>query len=1594
MKAGAITLISLLLTASLITFVPEGSISGDSEYGPAWGESLSFDFGTDRSPVMRYNTQVTNSTSYTPERGYGMLGPTEAFYVTRRMLGEDPPNVLQRSWVYDEYGDDRTVDGLRSKEQFSFRADLENGTYRLLLWIGDLEKGIYSMNVSVNGEWVLKGADAFHNVFRSMYFDLLPDPRDPGKVYTNYGMAVPYYLEVNVTEGYLVVNVSGNDTSYRDLLEEELEKEPPHSYLTWMSTGNIKGSAGTGPWRYIGGPFTNASVLGLDIYPFPDFPIDGSIGSLSADPDIDASQVIYGIDAANSENLEGAFQHWKLSMGNELSGRNRLARSQLGLILAGALDLDREIDILPLVEPDLQGNTELRGDPAHLELWTWANTANRGLHFEFNRTAYPGDDKVKNHFFEANKAFSLLNTIPEASPLHPKISLWAARCLMNLDPHRWTSASGTALEMMENLRHLDPDNPYIRMYLDTTREDPPTWEIPTSVISTTGKYDSWTLRDYNAGHGDAPVWASILHEELGWLYDVTDWWVLNRMQENGYLGGGWTDDVEMIGLFGFDALISEGADDLSLEGASRFVDGMLNSGQVDMELGYSAAFADVEHTAELTGDSLPMMIAVDFGNPRWVEFSMKTAVLMRDLWMGTNERGWFQFRSNYLSATRVGTGGQAEDSWINFRAALPALWYWWYSNDQEAKKLIVDWASSWVNASLSTGKDKPIGVIPAGLGWPDGEIGGHDSPNWYTAAHPQGSVNYDWAPQKYKSYITTLLESAYEATRNNTFLEPLRLEAEIAQDYIDDPSPGAEPGTRKWAGKILGQNAVDSYQSTLDKYGLPGGSPSSLLWNPTSAVDSCENGYHYIRKCYPLMTTEASATDRVLFVGVPNPFLIYTGGYIGGALLAPQFTYSGLQRDFAAMVRDANTRSANISIYGFFEGERQAALIPWALETKGRYSITVGPDLDGNGVMDDIDEVIDFTYQGRGQKVPFNLTGGQEHILSVERAEEGSGLRPLLPDPAFSEEEVMIDKENGTVTVSVHNIGSMDSKGLDIYLYEDLDGGLRHIGGALNVSIPAPSGLEPSIEKIDLYVWKEPWIGEVVIRLDPDDELVEITDSNNELRGYWDLEGILVTEPDQPVQVNGTLPVLYAYEDEPENNLLDLSDYFWDPDGRGLVFSLEPSLHSSPWLSEMNGSRVSFFPSEPYGLNFNGRLVFEGIGSGPGRDGIWDTRDDVSLDLKVVLEVLPVNDPPVLSGIEVEGLRIEITPEEMVTVELIEDRLTHMELIVTDVDNESVNITMEGLTEGFELLGSNLTYLGSEWDEPYRIIGFVIDDGVDSVEYDIEFHLNRVIDPPGWIGIRFRNGSVVRPEGGTVIVNTYQGEELHIELLVEYHQSIRVLRTGKGIILSNGTIRFTPTQEHVDSSPLEVVLRAEGEGSLFSDLTVIFSIRDVNDAPSAPGVPEMNGTLVVGEKIKMSSKGSIDIDGDKLEYRWDFGDGNTTDWNSMLIVEHSYSFKGTFDIVLMVKDGRGGENRSSVSLSIDEKMVPEEPEPEDGKEKDGISPLWAILPVLLIIALIIVLIPLFYLTRKRKDAEEEKGETKPEGALEAAIKGDPTMLEE
>ncbi|MHC4111664.1 MAG: hypothetical protein ACYSUY_11345, partial [Planctomycetota bacterium] len=152
----------------------------------------------------------------------------------------------------------------------------------------------------------------------------------------------------------------------------------------------------------------------------------------------------------------------------------------------------------------------------------------------------------------------------------------------------------------------------------------------------------------------APEWAVYQREGLERLADIIEWWIDNRMQQDGQYGGGWGDDCEMWRwwvpvLIGFDS-------PKITQAQARFSKALMN--QEHMQKGYTTRMSDVEHTAEDSADAVTPMMHVDADNALWREYALRPVEFMEKLWTGRNQRGFLQFKSTYFTAERIDTNPQ------------------------------------------------------------------------------------------------------------------------------------------------------------------------------------------------------------------------------------------------------------------------------------------------------------------------------------------------------------------------------------------------------------------------------------------------------------------------------------------------------------------------------------------------------------------------------------------------------------------------------------------------------------------------------------------------------------------------------------------------------------------------------------------------------------------------------------------------------------------------------------------------------------------------------------------------------------------------
>lgn len=86
---------------------------------------------------------------------------------------------------------------------------------------------------------------------------------------------------------------------------------------------------------------------------------------------------------------------------------------------------------------------------------------------------------------------------------------------------------------------------------------------------------------------------------------------------------------------------------------------------------------------------------------------------------------------------------------------------------------------------------------------------------------------------------------------------------------------------------------------------------------------------------------------------------------------------------------------------------------------------------------------------------------------------------------------------------------------------------------------------------------------------------------------------------------------------------------------------------------------------------------------------------------------------------------------------------------------------------------------------------------------------------------------------------------------------------------------------------------------------------------SVPGETEVNVA------VALSAAESSDPDGDRLTYRWDFGDGSSADL-AVANAAHPYAKPGTYTVRVTVDDGRGGSDTATAPLVVIRRMVLQE----------------------------------------------------------------------
>lgn len=692
-------------------------------------------------------------------------------------------------------------------------------------------------------------------------------------------------------------------------------------------------------------------------------------------------------------------------------------------------------------------------------------------------------EKVRIFPRNLNACVRLLQPGPENNPFYYKARLFQARF------HHASAIEGgdrtrvqEARDMFAELKKIWPEHEGLRGF--------------------TGESIPWgdeLIRDESAG----PAWARGLQETFARQQAILHWWFTERQMEDGQLGGGWGDDVELLRTWVSAACVSSACEP-AIAGIERLADGIWTHECTD---GYSRGIGDVEHSAEPSADSFPTMILLRYGDPLWVERNLASAKMIYEKFMGHNERGFLQFKSVEFGAEGVSDYPRhAGDTGYHARAMKHFIWLAWYGIP-EARDVFSQWCDTWHDATMRQIDTKIAGFAPPQIWYPTGSILPPSGRTWYDPM--SNYYGFPGLPQMvHDSFLT-----AHFLTGDRKYLVPVEKMMELSslgplhKGNPDEP-PGSVENQLAALAHQSGNDITSVYrwltgQRVYDEYTLRNASGTQRYWidyDLEKYLGRFERMAQGMRTNWAMRTSEVLQTDRAGMQGAVELCGAYTGAvasFRDSRAPTHSVTYDSPDLNFASVVTETAPERLRVMMYSFRDEPVRIGLRPWRL-VPGVYVLTAGEPVPGEKPEQNRytwGEPRQIRHLHRGTPVFVEVPPGKEWVVDlrlVERIE-----RPeVLPDLAIAPRDVRI--EGNDLIVTVHNIGEAQAGAFDILL-QKRDGDAWKTMSQLRVGwFPGIDGFNPARQDFSLQI-TEGETGPLRVVIDPDDRVQEIYELNNEV---------------------------------------------------------------------------------------------------------------------------------------------------------------------------------------------------------------------------------------------------------------------------------------------------------------------------------------------------------------------------------------------------------------------------------------------------------------------------------------------------------------
>jgi hypothetical protein len=677
----------------------------------------------------------------------------------------------------------------------------------------------------------------------------------------------------------------------------------------------------------------------------------------------------------------------------------------------------------------------------------------------------------KSGYRRFREAIALAEWVEPDEPLYWQAQLLRARVLYWLGREGSRPSAQRARPIIKRLFEHFPNNRIVRIYAHQPVRP---------------------SKDYAPTLKGAPMWATRVRALLASVLDVVRFWITERQIETGEIGGGWGDDVEILRRWGSVAL----AVDVPLlnTGIARIADGVWAHNPDLRDHGYPAGLSDVEHAAEPVSDTQPLSLALNYGQPRFVQRCLLATSHMPHLWTGLTPKGHRHFKTYRYGWDQVDANpNHGYDVPLNARATKPGLWAAWYSGEPELVRLLSEWGKAWVADARRTDSGKPAGVFPAGVRFADDTF---PDPWHITPAYTMSQTgSYDYLLYEH-------LLGMWLLTKDEDFCEPMhammRLVLEQHRRRADGPTGSAAwVGTlfggkdvrdnsflavvRKWR-QITGDKRYDAFLAQAGpacvRYWLGGATDKAVLRTVRSAIRANARNFE-------MLTSEVLFTDRVSLAGFGELYAMYGGG-VGDLSGCPGWAvrWIGAGQDLAAWVQEATQERFRARVYSFAVADKSCAMQHWRL-APGQYQLVLRLDkaeadpLSSNRI----------TLHHRGDEVPLTLPPHQPLVVELEQITASSWDPARLPDLAASRAPTSASDEQ--VCWPIYNLGSLPAENVPVQLLE--------AGRCVEVHTVAelPPTKDFKVGRVDVTFQHRHAGKPLSIVIDPDDRIPEITEHNN-----------------------------------------------------------------------------------------------------------------------------------------------------------------------------------------------------------------------------------------------------------------------------------------------------------------------------------------------------------------------------------------------------------------------------------------------------------------------------------------------------------------